>query len=43
MLNIWNTEIFYYKKILMNNANKLTKSYQHSYEQDKYLNISKLT
>ena len=35
MLKIWNNEMFYYKKILMNNENKLTESYEQSYEQDK--------
>lgn len=35
MIEIWNIEIFYYKKIVMNNANNLTKSYEQSYEQDK--------
>lgn len=35
MLIIWNIEMFYYKKILMNNANNLAESYEQSYEQDK--------
>lgn len=37
MLKIWNIEMFYYRKILMNNTNNLTESYEQSYEQDKCL------
>lgn len=37
MLIIWIIEMFYYKKILMNNTNNLTESYKQSYEQDKCL------
>lgn len=29
--------MFYYRKILMNNTNNLTESYEQSYEQDKCL------